>query len=731
VSNNLIEEEQGHLEKVKRRIEEEIETRKRELREIPKRYTNVLQGDAYLVEGLMSNAYSRLLTLENAKNSPYFGRIDFKDDEKNRALKLYVGKTAILDENQQLLTVDWRAPISSLYYDNGLGEVSYLSPRGEIKGYLSLKRQIIIKMGTLLNVFDTSVVTNDQLLQQYLNTHADNKMKNIIASIQKEQNKIIREDVKKNIIVQGVAGSGKTSVALHRIAYLIYYLNNDLNKGENVKTSQFVIIGPNNYFLDYVSGVLPDLDVNNIKQLTFINLAKSIIGENFSVVDSGEVLKQYLNAGRINNSSKIKNSLEFKNALQLYLVDFLSNLSNLDFKINDCLILPGENLRNIISSHKDSSVKELINEYISLLSRRIKDNYESYSEKITGKIKERAQALPQNSEERKNLFAEANKIDDSIKAGLGKELKNHIRLLNQSIIRIYYDFIENLSKYMDISAQDFEDIKKSTLKRLSKKEITSDDLSALLLISDFLDHKTSNKNIMHVVVDEAQDFGLFEFQMLKRIFPNATFSIFGDLNQSITSYRAINSWDEVKEKTFNGDCTINVLTQSYRTTEEIMEKANIISQILNNSSADEVIRHGEDVHFERVDEDHFLQNISDQLTELLQRGYTSIAIICKTEEEASQLNKELENRGTKIDNISSKDQKYNGGICTVSSYHSKGLEFDATILIDVNDENYNVNLDIDMKLLYVAFTRALHEVRVLYSGELLSIFKVFDRKFKR
>ena len=266
-----LQEEKEYLENTISRFEEIIEEEELRIKAIPRMHSN----DPILMASLLSTYKTKLETLKRTISKPYFARIDFTSDETRKEEECYIGKVGVSDNDNNLITVDWRAPIASIYYDSNIGEASYLAPEGKIKGTLNLKRQYDIEDKVLKSYQDVDTVSNDEILKPYLNASADNRLKNIVSTIQSEQNKIIRNPLYNNLIIQGVAGSGKTTVALHRVAYLVY------NNRQNIKPEQYLVVGPNKFFINYISNVLPDLDVNNVSQLTYdeiiLSSFKSII----------------------------------------------------------------------------------------------------------------------------------------------------------------------------------------------------------------------------------------------------------------------------------------------------------------------------------------------------------------------------------------------------------------------------------------------------------------------
>ena len=301
----------------------QLETEEKELENSLAKTDSSYEKDSYVRAHLVYLGHKKIMDLRKIKSKPYFARIDFKADGEKKE-ELYIGKLSILDSKEQKpIIIDWRAPISNLYYDGRVGRSHYKSPGGNVEGEISLKRQYFIEDQILEKYSDIDLKTNDELLQVALEEKADDRLKNIVATIQGEQNNIIRADMNKALIVQGVAGSGKTTIALHRIAYLIY------NWDKEFDPDNFMIIAPNKFFLNYISNVLPDLGVENVKQYTFEDLAYEIIGKRLKISDSNEKLvtivnKEFddINHGDVETiiaESKLKSSIEFKNVVDKYL----------------------------------------------------------------------------------------------------------------------------------------------------------------------------------------------------------------------------------------------------------------------------------------------------------------------------------------------------------------------------------------------------------------------------
>lgn len=712
--SNINQEEQKYFDYTMDSLRQEIAYYKKEMEEIPKRHTKALQGDAFLVESLMSIAATKIRRLELSENSPYFGRIDFLADETNNLAKIYIGKTNISGDDGKQVVTDWRAPICSLYYDSDLGRVSYDAPIGKVTGDLKLKRQIIIKNGKLTEVLDTNIVSEDELLFPYLNVNADNKMKTIIASVQKEQNQIIRKPFSNNIIVQGVAGSGKTSVALHRIAYLIYNLQ------DKIKANQFMILGPNKFFLEYISYILPELDTEPVNQETYFELVKDMLGEKLVFVDENEsFFLKNSNPLLFKKIQNFKSSLECKNALDIFMREYVSN----DIVLEG-IMMDGEEVYS-----RDAVYKALfsnVNQYpnFEYACKYFVENFKNNMERIYNNLNQKyrkvyTSGLSKDDPVRKQAVEKSEELAKMIKKDGIKLIKDYFKKIHVSTLNIYKLFIENLDKYTNSLTEDeMINLKEISLQAIKQKKVCFSDLPSLLYINNILCNKMVDYK--HIVIDEAQDYGIFHFYALKKLYPNCTFSIYGDLAQSIYSYRSVNDWESVINNVFSGECEMLNLNKSYRTTSEITYNANKILNQIHLNTATPVIRHGSDIVFSKNAKD--INYKINRIKEFIGKGYKTIAIICKTEKESLNVYKDLLNNNINAVHIAEGETEYNGQIIVLTSSLSKGLEFDAVIINDASNNVYSVDSKPDMHLLYVASTRALHELEILYDKQLCPVF---------
>lgn len=690
------------------KIEEKLDIIKKEeeqvLLTLPKKYSH----NPILLSNLMSITATKITNIAKIKERPYFARIDFKDDKKQNKEKIYIGKIGVLDLDGNIVITDWRAPISTLYYDSNLGRVEYIAPEGIVKGDMSLKRQIIISNNKVTDIFDVDSVSDDELLKPYLGANADNRLKNIVASIQGEQNYIIRKGIEKNIVVQGVAGSGKTTVALHRIAYLMY------NNSDKYKADQFMVIGPNKFFINYISNVLPDLDAGNAVQLTIEELAKKFIDEDILFEDVTKNLSDIIDDGIEKEYLKFKNSMEYYRLLDNY----LNNIEDgfiwaKGLVINNIQILSKEDIENVYKTVNGNSVSQKLEMTSKVIANRLKNNNDVYEY-----IKNSMDTLCQNEKDvdkKRNLIKkEFDMLKDLTSTGFEKQLKKLLNIDKVKVLKIYSDFIESLNN--------MDELKKDTLQLLKKKICQNEDIAALLYIKYYLFGNEKFKKYRQVVVDEAQDFGKFTFYMLKLLISNATFSVFGDVAQGIYSYKSIDDFNEILEDVFK-EAEYIKLKKSYRTSIEIMNEANKISKEIGLYEALPVIRSAGPViksKVNKLDKENYIVN---QVKKYKEAGFKSIAIIYKNQKELVNMNKKLKENSIESEIIYKDQEKYDGGICLLTSYLSKGLEFDVVIIADAQDEIYKYDNRLDMKLLYVSMTRALHKLELVYENNICRFLK--------
>lgn len=711
------------------KINEFISFAKNELEEIELLYKKIDENsqDEFLQAELSKIYINKIKKLNKAILNPFFARVDFKEEKKDNFDKIYIGRTNIFDDKMNVVVADWRAPISNIYYDGRIGKTEYECLDGTIYGELLLKRIYDIQHGKLLSYNDIDITTNDDMLQECLKENSDARLKNIVSTIQAEQNKIIRSDMFKPLIIQGVAGSGKTTVALHRIAYLVYTYE------KHFKPEDFLIIAPNKFFLDYISNVLPDLGVDYVRQETFEQLTLDIIDEKLEIEDANIKLNKIINNKEENNmvdvikkAAEFKSSINFKNIIDICLNKFNDEyLLNRDFMIKDIIVIKYEELKEMFDLNKEKvplqkrvkflkeymikKVDNLSGQIIDKLSNERKNKIQNISDKIT---EEEAQ------KERKKIVEETEYEITCLLKGGKKLVEDFIKKLPKIKLMEQYKNIINESELMKsyIDNETIDYIRKEYNKRIKNKVIESEDLAPLLHIKYKLNGCEENFNLKHIVIDEAQDFGEFQFYALNEILNNnKSMTILGDIAQGIYSYKGTKSWKRINDVVFKGEAVIENMDKSYRTTIEIMNEANKVIEPVKNkiniNLAIPISRHGKLV--KTIDISTFEEEISyidKRIIELLNEGLKNIAIICKDLKKCYAVYEAINKKNKEVELITEDVLKYNGGITIIPVHLSKGLEFDSVIITDYNLYDNSI---LERQLLYVACTRAMHTLDIL------------------
>ncbi|AJD30961.1 RNA polymerase recycling motor HelD [Clostridium sporogenes] len=712
----------------------------------------------YEVESLQNSLHINKKNLNSYKSSvsaPYFARIDFREKLKDNE-SFYIGKVGLLDEeDKEEMVVDWRSPIADLYYSGVQGKASYKAPIGNIEGELLLKRKFIIKNQKLIDAFDegiNEIILNfneenerngenaliDEFLKINLEENRGNKLKDIVSTIQKEQNDIIRADMYKPLIIQGSAGSGKTTIALHRIAYLLYKYKNKIT-GEDI-----VILAPNKLFLDYISEVLPNLGVDKVKQSTFNKLSKEILNFNYQIIDKDEKLSKIIENRNskenkfITNTSKIKGSLVYKKMLDRYIKYLeLNDMFIDDIKIQGYVLFPSReiirlyknDLKHLPLNKRKIEIKRYLNNKIDA---KIQNVWNDIDKEYILKIREVKSKYKEDKEEEKRnnvikLYEERDKKKQEIKLEAEEVLNETIKeWFIDDIVYVYRDMYmeeENLNyATTGIIPETLVNYMKNKIEEDANKEkIDEEDLAALLYLKINIDG-VDNYKFSHMVIDEAQDYSPLELYVLKLLSKARGYTIVGDLGQSIYYYKGIDNWEKlIKEVYEEGEYT--PLKQSYRSTVEIVDFANKVlrKQKNNLQPAKAVLRHGkypEKIRYQ--DEKDFYEKLNSVIETIEKKEDKTIAIICKDYEQCESLKEFLHLKEEKQWEIVDKDNEILPKRIIIPSYITKGLEFDCSIIYDCSEENYS-ETELDKKILYVVLTRALHEEYIFYKGKITKL----------
>lgn len=657
--------------------------------------------------------------LEKMTLSPYFGRIDFLESQRKNVEIIYLGIASLVDENGVNLIYDWRAPVSSMFYDYELGAAGYDCGIGRIEGRVLLKRQYKIKNGQIKLMFDTDLRIEDEMLQEILGRSADERMKTIVTSIQREQNKVIRDEGHQLMIVVGPAGSGKTSIALHRAAYLLY------KERESIKAENILVFSPNWIFSEYISNVLPELGEENILQTTFQDYARKILKRNCEERNQQLEYLLSVNQGdeyriRVENI-RYKSSPEFTKVLEEYLILLEErNFENLYF--NGQLVISKEECDAI---YKERYLFFPVTKRLSMVRERFFYLLEPLRRK---RVKEMEQILADGDEhlEEKELKALA-------RMKVREEADGIIAKINKMTYLNYYEAYTQLFRnnvFFEKSAsttvipERIKEIRAQTFRSLTDNRIPYEDLTPILYLKGILEGFPKMNEIKYLFIDEAQDYTPLQYRLFKYIFPKSVLTVLGDLNQLVNPYAFADSIESIAESLgFSSSISIQ-LEKSYRSTYEINKFAEALLPEKSQPKADSSIRPGTKPELINLPHDTFSEGIIDKVSQLKADCMGSIAIVCKTAGRAIKLYNKLK---PKMElNLIIDDEGVLGSIPVILPiYLAKGLEFDAVIIPDADNESYR--LESDGKILYTACTRALHRLILYYESELSPLIKEINR----
>lgn len=591
---------------------------------------------------------------------PYFGRIDFLEKKENsKVMPIYIGIHTFYDpESRATLIHDWRAPVSSMFYDHELGEAGYRSPSGEIKGVISLKRQYRIRGGKMEFMIESALTVHDDILQKELSSNADDKMKNIVATIQREQNRIIRNEDIRTLIIQGVAGSGKTSIALHRIAYLLYTFR------DSISSKDILIVSPNKVFSDYISNVLPELGEETVPETSMEQILSGVLEHKYKYQTYFGLVNELLEKP----SSSLIDRIAYKASF-----GFISEL--------DKFILHIEN-----TYFKAADVK--LTKYITIPAPFIEEQYLRFNRYPI----------------RRRFDAMADYMLDMLKIQYAFTVTTAGRNLLKKEIRLMFAGNNDIQVYKDF----FKWTNNPGMFKMRKGHtLEYSDLAPLAYLHLALEGSGNQPfRVKHLLIDEMQDYSPIQYKVIQKLFPCRK-TVLGDAGQSVNPYGS--STAETIQKSLTAS-EIMKLCKSYRSTFEITDFA---QKIHPNAELEPVARHGEKpqiLQFGSAVEE--LSGIMGLISTYRKSGYKSLGIICKTEQQAREMADVLKSYANDISFLSSQSSAFVQGIVITSAHMAKGLEFDEVIIPQTDERNYRS--EIDKSMLYVAVTRAMHRLTLTF-----------------
>ncbi|QHT58543.1 UvrD-helicase domain-containing protein [Paenibacillus lycopersici] len=747
---------------IRKRFWEEVTVNTSSHEDFEESYFTVRQQAAILSERERTH---RLLVqqwrnLNRLLPSPYFGRIDFREDGSAVSEQVYIGVSSFVDEaNLSFLVYDWRTPMASMYYDHSPGPAAFEAPGGRIAGEVTLKRQYRIRDGRLRNLFDASVTIGDELLQAVLGQGANDQMKSIVATIQKEQNAIIRDDRSRMLIVQGAAGSGKTSAALQRVAYLLY------KHRERLKADQIVLFSPNPMFNSYVSTVLPELGEENMQQTTFQEYLDYWLGSAYMLEDPFDQL-EYVLAERSApgyearlSGIRHKSSEAFLRTLQRYALRLGSaGMRFHAIRFRDRELIGAERIAAQFygGGNGDASVR-LDNRVTALMEwllreltalERLEREADWVQEELDYLDNEqyanayqalnREEAVFDFTEKLVQLYGDLpvrRQPDDFDYAQQEEELlrrsvvKERFRAVRRSVRRLAFIDMNGLyaqlfadGVYQEIAGEEglpahWPEICGQTAAKLSRHELFYEDATPYLYLKELVEGVRTNTDVRHIFVDEGQDYSMFQYEFLKKLFPRARMTVLGDFGQAIfTQSTELREADSPLVRLYGeADTTRFTLVRSYRSTREIVAFTRAL-----------LPQGGEIVPFERSGGKPTLaktaggceaaQRMAADVAALRAEGFASIAVITRTAAESDGAYAQLAAASCEALRLVTKHTPvFEKGTMVMPAYLAKGVEFDAVLIFDASARTYRH--ESERKLFYTACTRAMHRLLLYSAGE--------------
>jgi DNA helicase-2/ATP-dependent DNA helicase PcrA len=673
------------------------------------------------------HADQRVVLLQKLIHSPYFGRVDFQEEGETEEV-IYLGLGSFYDEEtNEFLIYDWRAPISSLYYDAFPGRASFETPSGTVSGNMKTKRQFLIRRGIIKSLFDTGVTIGDEMLKEVLGQQADPNLKNIVSTIQKEQNQIIRDDKTHLLVVQGAAGSGKTSSAMQRMAYLLYRFRDTL------QADQIVLFSPNAMFNSYVSTVLPELGEENMQQSTFQNFLERKLGNQFRLEDPFQQLEYALNVQSDPSYIARMQAIRFKSSLSFlqWMNEYILNLKQNGFifrhiRFRGEVVIAKETIEEqfyFLGSHV--SIANRLEEMQKWLHQELKkveegqknkqwveESIDLLDEEVYTKVHQKLQKRRSFGE---NSFDDHQTEQDMLASiVLKKAFRPLYKLVNQLAfidIKGMYKQLFDEKNQSSVLPSEWKRICKQTKEKIDRSILAYEDATPYLYLKESIEGFETDRSIRHVFIDEAQDYSPFQFAFIKHLFPKSKWTVLGDINQTIHAHQLDDGLTPLLSWFETNHAKKIIFHRSYRSTKPII----LFTR--------ELLPNGEQIEpFERSGMLPVLTKVSKQ-SELIEaivnqiqvckENHSSIAIICKTKRE-SLVAYELLKDKIEVNLVKNGNSSYKSGVVIIPSYLAKGIEFDAVLVFDCSD--YVYNREEERRLLYTVCTRAMHELYLFTLG---------------
>lgn len=737
---------------IRRDFWEDVSVNIDDAHEVAETYASIRQQAEVLSdrERGQRQAALQLRTLQRLHESPYFGRVDFLADGEMDIDQVYLGVSSLKDDQGNHLVYDWRAPIASLYYDSQPGEASFDAPIGTIHGRMTKKRQYVIRNGHLRALFDADVTIGDELLREVLGERSDGQMKSIVATIQREQNEIIRDEYSRLLVVVGAAGSGKTSTALQRVAYLLY------RHRDSLEADNILLFSPNPIFKTFVSTVLPDLGEENMRQTTFQEYLEHRLAANFSLEDPFAQLEYVLTARREAGyesrleAIRYKSSQEFIRVLDGY-VECLQRDGMIfrPLRHRGAAIVSENEMQDVFYGYEASwSVQNRVRHLKEWLANEVKrrlmeERTQKWVDDEIDLLDKEDYAKAFRSLRRQKRFRQASFDDFANERDYLADMviRRHVKKLRRRIQN--FRFIDVKAIYRALFTENWPNIEfrhngevlanwdqicSQTIENVDRSHLPYEDMTPYLYLLERIEGFDTNLSIRHVFVDEAQDYSPFQFSFLKRLFPRSRLTVLGDANQAIYAHSS-STTDLFSLPALLNEQNARTMTlkTSYRSTRPIVLFAR---EILPSGGNIMPFERDGDLPTVRValDQDELIRDVAQTVQTLINSSHRQIAIITKTFKEAAAIHHAL-SPGTSMQLVDTETAVMKSRVVVVPVYLAKGVEFDAVVVYNPSATTYFHHRD--RFLLYTACTRAMHSLHLSCNGRLSPFVEAIDKALYR